>query len=120
MSDSLPEIALRFCRECLGWDDAIIRTDDGQTFIDRTMGMSWLYPGDIASILSMAQRFLGTRYWIQINRGLNSDWKWMVSIGMQNQQEKGACREQAIAINDDLAHAMLEACVKAVALGAVP
>ena len=116
----LAEIALRFRRECLGWVDAFI--DNGIITESRDAGedVGDMVPESLRDIKAAVTHFLGTRYWIQATRGLNSDFKWMVAVGEQNQQLKGACREQAIAVNEDLGHAMLEARVKANKMGKAP
>lgn len=109
---TLADIALRFCEECLGWDKAEAGArkilEDHQQF--ETSGLDFT---DLGQIESVVADFLETRYWMQINRDLTSEFKWLVTVGHQNLSVKGSIFAHATARNDDLGHAMLEACGRA-------
>ena len=67
----------------------------------------------VAAVFPLVADFLGARFWMQVNRGTHTDGKWRVLIGVQNVATRGASRETVTATNEDLAHAMMEACVLA-------
>jgi hypothetical protein len=101
--------ALAFAKECLKWQHP------------RTEGFSWISDEvdptrtlDLSDPLLHLEEFLGTRYFIQINRGTTSLFQWSVIVGLQDASQKGANWEHARADSDDLYDAVFDACVQAV------
>jgi hypothetical protein len=66
---------------------------------------------DVQRVLDI---FLAKRFYIQINRGTTSLFRWSVIVGLQDLTGKGAHHTQARADSDDLFDAMFDACVMAV------
>lgn len=101
--------AIAFATQCLGYRYAsacgkVVR----ETASDRA------FAADSASDLErVLQQFLGTRYFIQVNRGTSSLFYWRAIIGLQDLSSKGAPFDHAQAEGEDLWNCIFDACVEA-------
>lgn len=104
--------AIAFAKECLKWEDACASNPDGLYIED--LGISRIFCLDSASeIQSHVEQFLGNRFFIQINRGTTSLFKWRVIVGLQNLSAPGARFDHARAESNDLYDAIFDACINA-------
>jgi hypothetical protein len=71
---------------------------------------------DIMDIGIVLEQFLGNRFFIQINRGTSSLFKWSVIVGLQNRLGGPSMYDHAPADSDDMLDAIFDACVGAVRL----
>jgi hypothetical protein len=71
---------------------------------------SWSYMGPYL------ETFLGKRFFIQINRGTSSLFKWSVIVGLQDGVGGQSMYDHAPVDIDDMLDAVFDACVAAVRL----
>ena len=104
--------ALAFAKDCLKWKDAQWETNSrGIEIHDGTSSRGfYLTAEDIQRVLDT---FLAKRYYIQINRGTTSLFRWSVIVGLQDLSAPGAHHTQARADSDDMFDAIFDACVTA-------
>jgi hypothetical protein len=105
-------IGMEFVQKCLGWSR--FNLESGDVVLDDASGPTQGFAvGRLEDVRLLIGEFLGTRYWIQVNRDAGTSGQWRVLIGVQNVAARGASRETVTATNEDLAHGMMEACVLA-------
>lgn len=71
---------------------------------------------DLSSVQACLDQFLAKRYFMQVNRGTSSLFKWVAIVGLQDLATKGARFEHAQAESDDLFDAIFDACVQAASM----
>jgi hypothetical protein len=105
--------ALAFAEECLQWPDACV----SQNFIQSLEVDVLLDIHSHDDIQLWLEIFLGKRFFIQINRGTSSLFKWSVIVGLQNRVEgpKGVF-DHGHGAGDDMFDAIFDACVAAARL----
>lgn len=110
--------AVAFARECLKWKTAAPyrpEDEDGPYIIgdERGCRFDMRMFSDVQSALS---EFLGKRFFIQINRGTSSLFKWSVIVGLQNRVGGPSMYDHAASDSDDMLDAVFDACVAAARL----
>ncbi|WP_263353328.1 hypothetical protein [Acidicapsa acidisoli] len=107
--------AIAFAKECLKWDDplSVVTVYHPHVIIDQRNIERTFVPALVGSSLD---GFLGKRFFIQINRGTTSLFKWRVMIGLQDISKSAARYDHAQAESDDLYDAIFDACVAAARL----
>lgn len=108
---SLPEIALTFAKECMGWRDGDLtlthpNSPDGYYVFCKLGGPRFFFTDLNAVLVEAVQDWLedkvAERSWFMVSLTTKSDWThWRVSF----------CNEQAE--HHDLRHALMSACVAA-------
>ena len=108
--------AIAFAKECLKWEHTkAAEMSDGVEVFDGTSPRGfYLTTEDIQLVLT---EFLGKRFFIQINRGTSSLFKWSVIVGLQNRLAgpKGIF-DHGHGEGNDMLDAIFDACVAAVRL----
>jgi hypothetical protein len=103
--------ALAFAKECLKWPHAHYI---GERSMIHGGDELMFYADDTDNLRHYLESFLAKRYFIQINRGTTSLFKWSVIVGLQDKSIKGSNLVDARADSDDLFDAIFDACVMAV------
>lgn len=82
---------------------------------------AWLFLDSFADLNGALYQFLGDRFFIQINRGTTSLFKWSVIVGLQNRVAgpKGIF-DHGHGEGDDMLDAIFDACVGAARLYPAP
>ena len=107
--------AIAFAKECLEWEKPY-SFSAGETVIDGEISGRILRIDSIAAIQAALEQFLGKRFFIQINRGTSSLFKWSVIVGLQDRVGGPSMYDHAPADSDDMLDAVFDACVAAVKL----
>jgi hypothetical protein len=103
-------IGIEFAQKCMGWNTANIQFGT----VCHSGGPSERFdPTKWESVWPHISAFLGTRYWIQMNRDRSTNHQWYIRIGVQDVSRRGASRDFIEIIDDDQTRALMEACVKA-------
>jgi hypothetical protein len=117
--------ATAFAKECLRWElsssnmTIVLRHPSGGTrmlLADKISSRTMDY-GNMEDIQQVLTEFLANRFFIQINRGTSSLFKWSVIVGLQNRLAgpKGIF-DHGHGESDDMLDAIFDACVAAVRL----
>jgi hypothetical protein len=109
--------AIAFATHCLKWTHAFLEEEEGCLFVcDRGSDRSFdrRSANDLEAVV---QEFLGNRYFIQINRGTSSLFRWRVIVGWQDGTDKSKSLDHAVGVGEDLWDAVFDACVQAASLG---
>ena len=108
--------AIVFAKECLKWENAQYEhCSSGLEVFNGTADYGfYLTVEDVQRVL---EEFLGRRFFIQINRGTSSLFKWSVIVGLQNRVAgpKGMF-DHGHGEGEDMLDAIFDACVAAVRL----
>jgi hypothetical protein len=110
--------AMAFARECLKWKTPeLYQPEDahGLLIIGEELGFKF----DLASwfdVQSVLEQFLGKRFFIQINRGTSSLFKWTALVGIQNRAGGPLIFDHGRGDSDDMLDAIFDACVAAIRL----
>jgi hypothetical protein len=107
--------ATGFATSCLKWTK-VLTADDGRAALlcDGTPeSIARFNPDNAEDLQAVLTEFLGNRYFIQINRGTSSLFKWCVIVGLQDKSVKGASFDNAQAEGEDLWDTIFDACVQA-------
>ena len=109
--------AIAFATECLGWESAC--QSCGQVVDMNSNRVDYVFHHrDISDVQARLETFLGKRYYIQVNRGTSTLFKWTAYVGLQDVSVKTAHLNQARADADDLHDAIFDACVLAARMDA--
>ena len=105
-------VALAFAQKCLGWEAV---TTDGFVVSSHVLGPGGCFRADnFESTWPYIRDFLGTRYWLQMNRDRSTESRWYIRIGVQDVARRGFSRDFVEVIDDDQTCGLMEACVQAV------
>jgi hypothetical protein len=105
--------AMAFAIHCLKWQRAEVMDCATGTVICDGLSARHFKPGSAIELETVLREFLGTRYFIQINRGTGSLFHWRVIIGAQDRSAKGASLDNAQAEGEDLWDTIFDACAQA-------
>jgi len=113
-----PAKALAFARECLKFEFPEIFEDDedGTVSIIGEGDLDAFNFEDAADVQASLEQFLGEHFFIQINRGTTSLFKWSVIVGPQNLLGATPNFDIGRGDSDDLFDAIFDACVNAARL----
>jgi hypothetical protein len=102
---------IAFLTYCLGWADVSVGGSTNRIY-DGASNRSF-EPDSAAVLQTLLHEFLGTKYFIQINRGHTGLFHWQVMVGLQDLSVKGASWKHAQAEGEDLWDIIFDACVQA-------
>src|ERR1700686_1341406 len=101
--------ALAFATHCLKWKRAEAVDYATGTVICDGLSARDFKPDSAADLERVLQEFLGTRFFIQINRGTSSQFQWRVIVGWQDGTDKTVSTDHAVGVGEDLWDAVFDA-----------
>lgn len=113
----MPDInkAIAFARECLKWERPVLFQGQIIGYLDGLAYYSFS-PESVYETQALLERFLAKRFFIQINRGTSSLFKWSVIVGLQDRMNGPAMFDHGRGESDDMLDAVFDACVAAARL----
>lgn len=109
--------AIAFAKECLKFECTEAFDDDDDKSILGEKDEKVFNFEDAVDIQRTLETFLGNRFFIQINRGTTSLFKWSVIVGLQDRKSRPPLIfDHGRGDGDDLWDAIFDACVAAARL----
>jgi hypothetical protein len=105
--------AIAFATSCLKWTSVSTEQTPQGTLVRDGGSNRTFNPDDLTDLQHILEEFLGDRFFIQVGRNRTSLFHWEVIVGQQNISAPGASYEHSRGVGENLADAILDACVAA-------